>query len=159
MTRPVPDLCDEYSEIVNVAAPIFRNFGKRRAFGGPIRTIKCFEDNSLVADQLDEAGHGAVLIVDGGGSRRCALVGDNLARNAKKNGWSGVVVFGCVRDVEILAEIDVGVQAIARHPLRSIKKDVGERDLVLNFGNVTWVPGQYVYCDENGVLVAPYALE
>ena len=159
MTRSLPDLCDQYPEIVSVATPIFYNFGKRHAFSGPIRTIKCFEDNSFVADQLEEEGDGSVLVVDGGGSRRCALVGDNLARNAHENGWSGIVVFGCVRDSSILAEIDIGVQAIDRHPLRSIKKGVGERNLVLKFANVTWVPGQYVYCDEDGVVVTPCALD
>ena len=156
--RPLPDLCDNHAAIVRVAEPIFRLFGKRRTFGGPIHTIKCFEDNSLVADRVDEAGEGAVLVVDGGGSRRCALVGDNLAAKAAENGWSGIVVYGCIRDVEVLAEIDVGIQALAAHPLRSIKKGVGERDVVVDFAGVVWVPGQFAYGDENGVLVAPQAL-
>ena len=156
--RPLPDICDDYAEIVRVAEPIFRSYGRRRAFGGAIRTIKCFEDNSLVAERVDEPGHGAVLVVDGGGSRRCALVGDNLALKAADNGWSGIVVFGCVRDVEVLAEIELGVQAIAAHPLRSIKKGVGERDVVVDFAGVVWVPGQFAYGDENGVLVAPQEL-
>ncbi len=115
-----PDLCDEYPEIVRVAAPIFRGFGGISAFGGEIDTIKCFEDNSLVAKKVDEPGEGAVLVVDGGGSLRCGLLGDNLAAKAAANGWSGVVVYGCVRDVEALARIDLGIQALAAHPVKSI---------------------------------------
>lgn len=161
MTGPafvLPDLCDAHPDVVRVAEPCFRGFGGRPAFGGPIRTVKCFEDNSLVAERLREAGDGAVLVVDGGGSRRCALVGDNLAALAAGNGWAGIVVYGCVRDVDALAAIDLGIQALAAHPLRSIKRGHGERDVVVDFAGLRFVPDQYLYADCNGLLVAPVAL-
>jgi regulator of ribonuclease activity A len=150
-----PDLCDEYPEIVRVAAPIFRGFGGVSSFGGEIDTIKCFEDNSLLAERVGEPGEGGVLVVDGGGSLRCGLLGDNLAAKAAANGWSGVVVYGCVRDVEVLARIDLGIQALAAHPMKSIKRQVGEYDRVLDFAGVSFIPGHYVYADANGLLVSP----
>jgi regulator of ribonuclease activity A len=154
----LPDLCDANEEIVRVAEPVFSSFGGRTAYGGVIETIKCFEDNSLVADRVGEPGEGRVLVVDGGGSRRCALVGDNLAAKASANGWRGIIVYGCVRDVDELARIDVGVHALSAHPLRSVKKGVGERDRAVTFAGVTFVPGHYVYADRNGVIVAPRPL-
>lgn len=155
----LPDLCDAHPDVVRVAEPLFTGYGGRRAFGGPIRTVKCFEDNSLVAERVREPGEGAVLVVDGGGSRRCALVGDNLAALASENGWAGILVYGCVRDVEELAAIDVGIQAVACHPLRSIKRGEGQRDVPVSFAGVHFIPDQFVYCDPNGVVVAPVALE
>jgi regulator of ribonuclease activity A len=154
----LPDLCDLHPDLVRVAEPLFRSFGGRPAFGGPIRTIKCFEDNALVADRVREPGEGAVLVVDGGGSLRCALVGDNLATLASQNGWSGILVYGCVRDVDELCRIDVGVQALAANPLRSIKRGEGQRDVAVTFAGLRFVPDQYVYCDRNGVVVAPVKL-
>jgi regulator of ribonuclease activity A len=154
----LPDLCDEHPDLVRVAEPLFRSYGGRPAFGGPIRTIKCFEDNALVAERVREAGEGAVLVVDGGGSYRCALVGDNLAKLASDNGWSGILVFGCVRDVDELCEIDIGVQALGSNPLRSIKRGEGQRDVVVDFAGLRFMPDQYVYCDRNGVVVAPVRL-
>jgi regulator of ribonuclease activity A len=150
-----PDLCDEHPEIVRVAAPIFRGFGGTSSFGGEIDTIKCFEDNSLVARKVDEPGEGGVLVVDGGGSLRCGLLGDNLAAKAAANGWSGVVVYGCVRDVEALARIDLGIQALAAHPVKSLKREVGEYDRVVEFAGISFIPGHYLYADANGLLVSP----
>lgn len=158
MTFSLPDLCDEHPDTVRVLEPLFASFGGRHAFGGPIRTIKCFEDNSLVADRVREPGEGAVLVVDGGGSRRCALVGDNLAALAADNGWAGLVVYGCVRDVDELARIDVGIHALASHPLRSIKRGQGLRDVPVDFAGVRFVPDQFLYGDRNGLLVAPLDL-
>lgn len=154
----LPDLCDEHADVVRVAEPVFSGFGARPAFGGPIRTIKCFEDNSLVADRVREAGEGAVLVVDGGGSSRCALVGDNLAQLACDNGWSGLLVYGFVRDVDELCQIDIGIQALGSNPLRSIKRGEGQRDVVVDFAGLRFVPDQFVYCDSNGVVVAPVDL-
>ena len=134
---------------------MFRDFGGRGAFGGMIHTIKCFEDNSLVADKVSQPGAGGVLVVDGGGSRRCALLGDNLALQAIEAGWSGVLVYGCVRDVEILSTLALGVKALAAHPVRSTKRDVGEFDRVVEFAGVSFVPGHYLYADANGVIVSP----
>jgi len=162
MTTPgrvvLPDLCDANEDIVRVAEPIFSAFGGRAAYGGVIETIKCFEDNSVVAERVGEPGSGRVLVVDGGGSCRCALLGDNLARKAADNGWEGIVVYGCVRDVGELREMDIGVHALAAHPLRSVKKGVGERDRVVTFAGVSFIPGQYVYADANGIIVAPVSL-
>jgi len=158
MAIVLPDLCDAHGDLVRVAEPIFVSFGGRRSYGGIIETIKCFEDNSLVAERVNEPGHGRVLVVDGGGSKRCALVGDNLAGQASANGWQGIVVFGCVRDVDELAQIELGVHALAAHPLRSVKRGVGERGVVLKFAGVDFVPGAYLYADSNGIVVAPVAL-
>jgi regulator of ribonuclease activity A len=154
----LPDLCDRYPELVRVVEPIFSSFGARAWFGGQIETIKCFEDNSLVADRVKETGLGKVLVVDAGGSLRCGMVGDNLAAEASANGWEGIIVYGCVRDVDALAEIDLGIHALAPHPLKSIKRGAGQSDLVLHFGGVSFVPGQYVYADNNGILVSPSGL-
>lgn len=154
----VPDLCDAHPDLVRVAEPIFAGFGGVSAFGGPVRTIKCFEDNTTVAERVREPGEGAVLVVDGGGSLRCALVGDNLARAAMDNGWAGLVVFGCVRDVDELAATEVGIQALASHPLRSIKRDQGLRDVAVDFAGLRFVPDQFLYADNNGIIIAPVDL-
>lgn len=159
----LPDLCDEYPELIRVVTPLsgnsgFRNFGGRASFGGEIVTIKCFEDNSLVASHVEHAGAGKVLVVDGGGSMRCGLLGDNLALKAADNGWEGVIVYGCIRDVDIMATIDLGVQALASHPMKSVKRDVGLAGQVLTFGGVDFIPGQFVYADNNGIIVAERAL-
>ena len=132
----LPDLCDAYPDQVRVVTPGFRPFGARTAFGGRLVTIRCFEDNSLVAERVDEKGDGQVLVVDAGGSMRCGMFGDNLARKAAANGWAGVVVYGCVRDVEVLATIEVRIMALAAHPLRSIKRGIGERDVPVTFCGV-----------------------
>ena len=158
-TWVLPDLCDAHGDAVEVLDLSFRGFGGRESFGGPIRTVRCFEDNSLVAEAVASAGAGAVLVVDGGGSRRCALLGDNLAEKAAANGWAGVIVFGCVRDVAALREIDLGIQAIGAHPRRSVKRGLGDADVEVRFGGVTLGPGRFVYADGNGVLVSAQALE
>lgn len=154
----LPDLCDAHGDVVRVLEPMFAGFGGIEAFGGPVATIKCFEDNSLVAEQVREPGEGRVLVVDGGGSLRCALLGDNLAQQAADNGWAGLLIYGCVRDVEILADIAIGVQALAPHPRRSVKQGIGERDVAVTFAGVTLKPGDYLYADANGVICADHAL-
>lgn len=152
------DLCDDHPELVRVCEPMFVNFGGRSAFGGQIVTVKCFEDNSRVKELLATPGEGRVLVVDGGGSLRCALLGDLIGESAVKQGWSGVIVYGCVRDVDALGELDLGVQALASIPLKSVRKGVGEVDLPVTFGGITFTPGEYVYADNNGVIVASKAL-
>lgn len=154
-----PDLCDAYPDLVQVLEPMFSNFGGRDSFGGQIVTLKCFEDNSLVKEQVELDGKGKVLVVDGGGSLRCALLGDMLAEKAAKNGWEGLVIYGCVRDVDILIQTDVGVQALASHPKKSNKRGVGELDVPVTFAGVTFRSGEYVYADNNGVLVSPSPLK
>ncbi|MEG0862780.1 MAG: ribonuclease E activity regulator RraA [Pseudomonas sp.] len=154
-----PDLCDAYPELVQVLEPMFSNFGGRDSFGGEIVTIKCFEDNSRVKEQVELDGTGKVLVVDGGGSLRHALLGDMLAEKAAKNHWQGLVIYGCVRDVDILAQTDVGVQALASHPRKSVRRGVGELNVVVTFAGVTFRPGEYIYADNNGVIVSPSPLK
>ncbi|WP_367599167.1 ribonuclease E activity regulator RraA [Pseudomonas fulva] len=154
-----PDLCDAYPDLVQVLEPMFSNFGGRDSFGGQIVTIKCFEDNSLVREQVELDGRGKVLVVDGGGSLRRALLGDMLAEKAAKNGWEGLVIYGCVRDVDALIQTNVGVQALASNPLKTDKRGIGDLNVVVSFAGVTFRPGEYVYADNNGVLVSPSPLQ
>jgi regulator of ribonuclease activity A len=148
-----PDICDRYPD-VDVIEPLFANFGGLDAFAGPVRTVKCFEDNSMVKRAVAEPGDGAVLVVDAGGSYRCAMLGDMLAEQAVKNGWAGVVMYGCVRDVDILVTLNLGVQALGSHPRKSEKHDEGRRDIAVTFGGVTIEPGQWLYADNNGIVIA-----
>jgi regulator of ribonuclease activity A len=148
------DLCDENPLDVSVCEPMFMNFGGVNAFGGEIVTVKCHEDNSRVKELLAMPGHGKVLVVDGGGSMRCALMGDLIGESAVKHGWSGVIVYGCVRDVDALAELNLGIQALASIPLKSVRKGIGETDVPVTFAGVTFMPGDYVYADNNGVIVS-----
>lgn len=158
MTFATADLCDRHDATVKVAEPLFRAYGGTPAFGGPIATVKVFEDNVLVRQALSEKGAGRVLVVDGGGSRRCALVGDQLVVLARDNGWAGIVVYGCIRDSAAMETLPVGVRALATHPLKSIKKGAGDRDIPVTFAGVTFVPGHYLYADADGVIVSPEAL-
>lgn len=146
------DLSDAHPDAA-VAEPAFRSFGGVTAFGGTIRTVECFEDNSRVRSTLESPGDGAVLVVDGGGSLRCALVGDRLAALAIEHGWSGVVVNGCVRDTALLADMDLGVVALAPHPRRSEKRNTGECDVPVTFAGVTFTPGDLVRVDADGIIV------
>lgn len=152
--NPTADLSDAYPDAL-VADPIFTSFGGRVAFSGSIATVRCFEDNSLVRDAVHEPGEGRVLVVDGGGSLACALLGDRLAAMARDHGWAGVVVNGCVRDVRQLAETELGVKALAAHPRRSVKRGEGERDVEVTFAGVTFRTGAWLYADEDGMVVLP----
>jgi regulator of ribonuclease activity A len=153
------DICDANEDklaagTLAVLPPVFQKFGKRSAFSGPATTLKVFEDNVLVRQALETPGNGHVLVVDGGGSLRCALVGGNLGVLAEKNGWAGIVVNGCVRDSEELNACNVGVRALATHPQRSIRKGAGDRDLAVSMAGVTVRPGYWIYADADGVLVS-----
>jgi regulator of ribonuclease activity A len=159
MKFTTPDICDEFLPHLQVLEPLFSDYGGKEKFCGEIVTIKCFEDNSLVKSTLGTDGSGKVLVVDGGGSLRCALLGDMLGAMAAENGWQGVVVNGCVRDVEILKNIDLGVRALNCHPLRSEKRNEGQRDLAVIFAGAEFIPGQYLYADENGIVVADHQLD
>ncbi len=152
------DLSDAHPDDVRVVDPVFRDFGGIRAFSGPIATLKLFEDNSLVRESLEKPGQGRVLVVDGGGSLRCALVGGNLAALGENNGWSGIVVYGAVRDTRELAAAKVGVKALAPHPKKSDKNGIGQRDVAVTFAGVTFRPGEHLYADEDGILVSARAL-
>jgi regulator of ribonuclease activity A len=152
------DLCDRFEGSVSVCEPIFRDFGGLRRFAGPVATVKCFEDNSLVKAALDEPGLGRVLVVDAGGSMRCAMLGDRLGASAVANGWRGVMVYGCVRDSAEIAAMPLGVKALGTHPRKSVKRGEGQRDVAVAFAGVSIRPGNFVYCDEDGILVCPEQL-
>lgn len=159
MSFTVPDICDDFQTELQVLEPQFTEFGGKEKFCGEIVTIKCFEDNSFVKQILGTDGHGKVLVVDGGGSLRCALLGDMLGAMAAKNGWQGVLVNGCVRDVEILKDIDLGVRALKPYPLKSEKRNEGQLDIAVHFAGVDFKPGQYLYADENGIVVSRSKLD
>lgn len=158
MTIQTTDLCDANEDKVSVVSPMFRSFGGRSAFGGPITTLKLFEDNALVRKTLETAGEGRVLVIDGGGSMRCALVGDQLAELGVRNGWGGIVVYGCIRDSKAIGAMNIGVFALGTHPRKTVKRNTGETDLPVTFGGVTFIPGHYLYADEDGVIVSPTEL-
>lgn len=151
------DLCDAHkhdsSGSFRVLPPVFASYGGRVRFAGPVSTVKCFEDNTAVKAALEEPGAGRVLVVDGGGSLRRALVGGNIAAAAAKNGWAGVVVDGCVRDSAELAAADVGIRALALMPLPTDRKNQGLRDGVLSIQGVTVRPGEWLVADEDGIVV------
>ena len=173
------DLCDAYGDLLQYVEPIFRDFGQKTKFGGKICTVKCHEDNSYVKAALAEPGDGRVigilfywnfntckfnllnvcvflkvLVVDGGGSLRRALLGDNVAAAALRNNWSGVIIYGCVRDTVELEKINVGIKALASIPRKTEKKNVGSRDIPVTFAGVTFRPNDYVYADRDGIVVS-----
>ena len=148
------DLCDAFPGLVQVAQPLFREYGGLEKFAGPIETLRVHEDNALVREILETPGRGRVLVVDGGGSLKCALVGGRLAGLAQSNGWSGVIVNGCIRDAVEIRRLRVGIRALNAVPMRGGKNGVGERGATLNFAGVTFAPGHFIYADSDGVLVA-----
>jgi regulator of ribonuclease activity A len=156
------DLCDVHkndsSGAFRVLPPVFRDFGAVRRFFGPVVTVKCFEDNSLVKAAVDSAGEGRVLVVDGGGSLRRALLGGNLAAAAARNGWAGVVIDGCVRDVAELAASNTGIRALAAMPLPTEKRNEGQRDVAVQIQGVWVRPGDWLCADEDGIVVADRVL-
>lgn len=154
MSFKTADLYDAHEGKVQVAAPIFRDFGGAEIFSGPIATVEVFEDNSRVREAIEESGAGRVLVIDGGGSLRCALLGDTLGDIAYKNGWAGIVVNGCIRDSSAISRILIGVRALATNPRKTVKRGVGERDVALNFADVTFNPGEYLYADRDGILLS-----
>lgn len=154
----LPDLCDQFPDLVQVVEPLFANFGGREQFGGEIVTLKAFEDNSLVREQVALPGKGKVLVIDGGGSMRRAMLGDMLAEQAARNGWEGILINGCIRDVNAIGETDLGVAALGVHPMKTDKRGLGDLNLEVTFGGVTFRPGHYLYADNNGVLVSPQSL-
>lgn len=158
MSFKTADLCDEFSDSLQICESGFSSYGGRPRFFGQISTIKCFEDNSLVREAVAEPGENRVLVVDAGGSRRCAMLGDLLAAKAVANGWSGILMYGLIRDSADIAGMDLGVKALGTYPLKSVKKGVGERDVVVRFSGVSFVPGEYLYADEDGIVCSPNAL-
>ena len=151
------DLCDAHRADADgdfrVLPPVFRDYGKRTRFAGPVNTVKCFEDNTVVKAALESAGQGRVLVVDGGASMRRALVGGNIGAAAARNGWAGVLVNGCIRDVAELAECDVGVRALGVLPLPSVRRNEGQRDVAVLIQGVWVRPGEWLYADADGIVV------
>ncbi len=149
----LPDLCDQFPD-VEVLDLIFNNYGGKQAFGGEVVTVKCFEDNSKVKDLVATEGHGKVMVVDGGGSLRAALLGDMLAEKAVNNGWQGLIIYGCIRDIDIIRTLNLGVQALNIHPRKTEKRGAGEVNVTLNFAGVTIKPHDYIYADNNGIILS-----
>ncbi|WP_100330339.1 ribonuclease E activity regulator RraA [Bacillus xiapuensis] len=148
------DLCDEFGGQVKVCKLELKSYGGKKRFSGPVSTVKVFEDNVLVKSALQTIPRGHVLVVDGGGSRNCALLGDRLGEIAEKRQIAGMIIYGCVRDTAELAKQNIGVMALGSNPLKSIKKGEGETNILVQFGDVDWKPGHYVYADEDGIIVA-----
>jgi regulator of ribonuclease activity A len=157
--RPTTDLYDDFEDSCETCSIQFRDFGGRQQFFGRIRTVKCFHDNVLFRKMLGEAGDGGVIVVDGEGSTARALMGDMLAARAAENGWAGVIINGAIRDSAEIAGVDIGVKALGVNPAKSDKKGEGETDVELHLGGVCFRPGDWVYCDEDGVLVSPGPIE
>jgi regulator of ribonuclease activity A len=159
MTFATTDLCDAHEDrlaagTLRVLDPVFRPFGRAASFSGPAVTLKLFEDNTLVRATLEQDGAGRVLVVDGGGSMRCALVGGNLGVLAERNRWAGIVVYGCVRDTQELAVCNVGVVALGVHPRRSDRRGAGVADVPVSVSGTRIAPGDWIYADADGVLVS-----
>ncbi|NRR32383.1 ribonuclease E activity regulator RraA [Oxalobacteraceae bacterium] len=163
MTFATTDLCDDNPQLLEdgrlaVLPPVFQHFGKHQRFSGRVTTLKVHEDNALVRAVLETQGDGNVLVIDGGGSLRRALVGGQLGLLAQDNGWAGIVVYGCIRDTDEINSCEIGVRALAAHPQKSSKKGVGERNVRVHIRGVAVNPGDWIYADADGVLVAQQKL-
>ncbi len=155
--KSTPDLSDEYPETLALQ-PILTNYGGKISFWGSIETLQCPDDNSLIKEQLNTEGNGKVLIVDAGGVNTVALLGDLIAEAGEKNNWSGIVINGYIRDVDIIRTLDIGVQALGTYPVKSKKRGLGKLGIAISFGGLTFKPGQYVYADNNGLLLSEIEL-
>ncbi len=151
------DLCDQLGDELQVCEPIFRDYGGKPQFAGPIATIKCFEDNSRVRELTAQAGDGRVLVIDAGGSQRRAVLGDLLAQQAVDHGWHGILIYGCLRDSAAIAGMPLGVKAIATCPVRTDKRGEGQAQVPVHFAGVRFRPGDWIFADEDGVVVRPRA--
>jgi regulator of ribonuclease activity A len=152
------DLCDQFHRELSICKIEFKSFGGKTAFMGPIQTVKVLEDNVLVLEALETVPKGSVIVVDGGGSKNCALLGDRLAEIAVNRQLAGIIINGCVRDSVDLKKLNVGILALGTMPLKSMKEGKGEREIPIEFGDVRWEPGHFVYADEDGVVVSPHKL-
>ncbi len=153
------ELCDVYLDQVDVVEPMFNSYGGRSSFGGQVTTIKCFEDAGIIRTVAELDGEGRVMLIDGGGSLRRALVDADVAALAAENKWEGIVVYGCVRDVDALDEIDIGIKALASIPVGADNQGIGESDVPVNFGGVTFLPEDHIYADSTGVILSPEPLD
>lgn len=148
------DLYDDHLEALQVAAPIFRDFGGKASFSGRIVSLKAVEDNTYLKAAFETDGRGKVLVVDSAGSLRCAMMGDVMAALGASNGWEGVIINGCIRDSADVGKVDIGVKALATIPRKTIKRDQGVMDIPVHFADVTFRPGEYVYADEDGIVIS-----
>lgn len=156
MTLPslkTTDLSDEWGDKAQICAPLFRDYGGRTDFHGPIATVRCPDDNSKVRELLDEPGQGRVLVIEADASPRCAMLGDLLAQRAVDNGWAGVLVHGYIRDSAVMAHMPLGVKALGTLPRKSEKRGAGQTQVVVSFAGVEFRPGDMLYADADGVLV------
>jgi regulator of ribonuclease activity A len=154
MNLRTADLVDEHESSLRCCEVQFRQFGGVARFAGPVRTVRCFEDNTLIKQTLSGPGEGGVLVVDGGGSLRCSLLGDYIAGLGVKNGWAGLVLWGAVRDTVALGQLAIGVKALGTNPLRSTKTGSGQRDVAVAFGGIVFRPDDWLYSDEDGIVVS-----
>ncbi len=156
------DLLDEHPTcqvcMANMEGKRFFNYGGKTKFGGEVVTVKCFEDNSRVKELVATEGKGKVLVVDGGASMRCALLGDMFAQSAVDHGWAGVIIYGCVRDVDEMAQMPIGVQALGSIPRKSNRQGIGEVNVDISFGGMQIKPGMFIYADNNGIILSESAL-
>lgn len=152
-------LCDYYGDILDVVEPIFANFGAVSSFYGEVMTVKCFEDNGLLYEILETDGTGKVLVIDGGGSLRKALIDAELIDIAIENSWSGILVYGAVRHLDQLAQAEIGIQAMGSIPVGAESKGIGEQEVGVNFGGVTFLPGDFIYADNTGIVLSEGELE
>ena len=152
-------LCDIYQDQVDVVEPMFSTFGGRPSFGGLVTTIKCFEANGIIRQLVKESGIGRVLLIDGGGSLRRALIDADIAATAADNGWEGIICYGSVREVGALADLDIGIQALASIPVGADDDEIGDSELPVNFGGVTFLPEDHIYADTTGIILSPEPLD
>ncbi len=153
------ELCNIYADLVDVLEPIFCNFGGRHSFGGQVVTIKCFENNGLITQILNEDGVGKVLVIDGGGSTRRALIDIDIAELAVQNGWEGIICYGSVRDVDAIEELELGIQALVSIPVGASDEKAGDADVAINFSGVTFLPDDHIYADNTGIILSPEPLD
>ncbi|SET77623.1 ribonuclease E activity regulator RraA [Thalassotalea agarivorans] len=153
------ELCNLYADLIDVVDPIFSNYGGRSSFGGQVVTIKCFENNGLIQQVVENDGSGKVLVIDGGGSTRRALIDVYIAEAAAKNGWEGIVCYGSVRDVDALEDVEIGIQGLVPIPVGASDDDIGEVDVAINFGGVTFLPEDHIYVDNTGIILSPDPLD
>ncbi|OUS26383.1 ribonuclease E activity regulator RraA [Thalassotalea sp. 42_200_T64] len=153
------ELCNLYADSVDVLEPMLSNYGGRSSFGGIVVTIKCFESNGIISETVEQDGTGKVLVIDGGGSTRRALIDSYIADTAAKHNWAGIICYGSVRDVDLLEDIELGIQAMVSIPVGADDSNVGETDLAINFAGVTILPDDHIYADNTGIILSPDPLD
>ncbi|MCC2607053.1 ribonuclease E activity regulator RraA [Planctobacterium marinum] len=153
------ELCDLFADSIDVLDPIFISFGGRNSFGGEVTTVKCFEDKGLIDKVVNENGAGKVLLIDGGGSTRRALLDAMNVQTAVENQWEGIICYGSVRDVDVLEDSDIGIHAVASIPVGADSDDIGEINIAVNFAGVTFLPEDHIYADSTGIVLSPEPLD